>query len=62
MDFIWLVLAFGAAAIFYYFASYSKPQDDDWHKLPTLENYLIKHPECKTADPESAKCFSCGSD
>ncbi|AEH35287.1 hypothetical protein [Vibrio anguillarum] len=54
MDFIWLVLAFGAAAIFYYFVSYSKPQDDDWHKLPTLENYLIKHPECKTADPESA--------
>ncbi|WP_154116395.1 MULTISPECIES: hypothetical protein [Vibrio] len=62
MDFIWLVLALGAAATFYYFVSYSKPQDDDWHKLPTLEDYLIKHPECKTADSESAKCFSCGSD
>lgn len=38
MDFIWLLLVLGAAAIFYYFVSYSKPQDDDWYKLPTLEN------------------------
>ncbi len=43
MDFIWLVMA----ATFYYFVSYSKPQDDDWHKLPTLEDYLIKHRKCK---------------
>ncbi len=46
----------------YYFTLYSKPQDDDWHKLPSLAEYLGKHPECKTEDPENAKCYSCGSD
>ncbi len=47
---------------FYYFVLYSKPQDDDWQKLPTLKEYLDKHPECKTDDTENARCYSCGSD
>ncbi|MBC3620321.1 hypothetical protein [Vibrio metschnikovii] len=55
-----LVLIGGAA--FYYFVLYSKPQDEDWRKLPTLSEYLIEHPNCKADDPENAKCYRCGSD
>ncbi|WP_028024148.1 hypothetical protein [Enterovibrio calviensis] len=62
MDFGVTVLALVGAAAFYYFVLYSKPQDDDWRKLPTLLEYLDKHPECKTEDPENAKCFSCSSE
>ncbi len=62
MDTIWLFLIICGAGAFYYFVNYSKPQDDDWHKLPMLSEYLEKHPECKTNDPENAKCFHCGSD
>ncbi|PSU34918.1 hypothetical protein [Photobacterium lutimaris] len=62
MDFLLSTLVLIGAGAFYYFVLYSKPQDDDWHKLPSLSEYLAKHPECKTEDPESAKCYSCGSD
>ncbi|PSW23404.1 hypothetical protein C9I94_14850 [Photobacterium swingsii] len=62
MDFIWLFLIGCGFSVFYYFVIYSKPQDSDWHRLPTLSEYLGKHPECKTNDSENAKCFSCGSD
>ncbi|MGL1053728.1 hypothetical protein ACSTD8_21520 [Vibrio vulnificus] len=62
MDFGIAALTLIAAAAFYYFVLYSKPQDDDWQKLPTLSEYLSTHPECRTDDPENAKCFSCGSD
>ncbi|CAH0533229.1 hypothetical protein VST7929_01093 [Vibrio stylophorae] len=61
MTLTWLVLVIVGSAIFHYFVFYSKPQNDYWDKLPTLEDYLAQHPECKTEDPESAKCFSCGS-
>lgn len=62
MDFVLLVLALVGAAAFYYFVNYSKPQDEDWRKLPTLPEYLDKHPECRTDDTENAKCHRCGSD
>lgn len=62
MGFLLSTLALIGSGVFYYFILYSKPQDDDWHKLPSLSEYLDKHPECKTEDPESAKCYSCGSD
>lgn len=62
MDAILLIAILIAAAAFYYFAQYSKPQDDDWQKLPTLPEYLLTHPDCKTNDPESAKCYHCDSD
>ncbi len=61
MSFLLSTLALIGASAFYYFTLYSKPQDDDWHKLPSLSEYLDKHPECKTEDPESAKCYNCGS-
>lgn len=51
-----------AVGIFYYYVLYSPAQQDDWDKLPTLPEYLDKHPECKTSDDENAKCYSCGSD
>lgn len=58
---IWLLLLMGAGAVFYYFVLYSKPQDDEWQKLPSLTEYLTEHPECKVDDPETAKCCKCGS-
>lgn len=62
MDFFVILLLLAGAGVYYYFVSYSKPQDDEWHKLPSLSEYLLQHPECKTEDPESAKCYSCGSE
>ncbi|USH01281.1 hypothetical protein K6Q96_10120 [Grimontia kaedaensis] len=62
MDLGVAVLVLIGAAAFYYFVLYSKPQDENWRKLPTLAEYLDTHPECKTDDPENAKCFSCHSD
>ncbi|RZP53812.1 hypothetical protein D8T45_24150 [Vibrio vulnificus] len=62
MDFSIAILILIGVGAYYYFVVYSKPQDDDWHKLPSLLEYLSKHPECKTDDPESAKCYNCGSD
>ena len=62
MDFFILLLILIGAGAYYYFVFYSKPQDNDWHKLPSLSEYLSKHPECQTDDHESAKCYSCGSD
>ncbi len=62
MDFILLTLGLIGAGAYYYFVSYSKPQDDGLHKLPSLSEYLAQHPDCQTEDKESAKCYSCGSD
>lgn len=33
----------------------------DWDKLPTLPEYLARHPECATDDSENASCCACGS-
>ncbi len=55
-------LFFIASGLIYYFAFYCKPLDDDWRKLPTLEEYLAKHPTCKTDDNENARCCHCQSD
>ena len=49
-------------ALIYYFAFYSPAQQKDWENLPTLSEYLEKHPDCKTDDNENARCYSCGSD
>ena len=51
-----------AVGIFYYYVLYSPVQQDYWEKLPTLGQYLEKHPECKTDDDENAKCYACGSE
>lgn len=32
---------------------------DNWKSYPTLEQYLGKHPDCKTA--KGIKCSKCGS-
>jgi hypothetical protein len=58
---LWLAYL-AISALIYYFAIYSPTQQKDWEKLPTLVEYLEKHPECKTDDDENAKCYSCGSD
>jgi hypothetical protein len=62
MQFLIGLGGFGAFAVFYYYVLYSPKQHDDWHKLPTLPEYLDNHPECKTANDENATCYSCGSD
>ena len=49
-------------ASLYYFASFRKPSIDYWLDLPYLGEYLVKHPECETKDPEHVKCFHCQSD
>lgn len=46
----------------YYFAFFTSPSVDDWLELPYLGEYLVKHPECETPDPETAKCCHCHSD
>jgi hypothetical protein len=33
----------------------------DWDKLPTLSEYLARHPECTTDDDENASCCACSS-
>ena len=33
----------------------------EWLKLPFLAEYLLQHPECKTADTQSARCHNCQS-
>jgi hypothetical protein len=62
MQFLIGLGCFVAIAAFYYYVLYSPKQHEDWDKLPTLPEYLDKHPECKTSDDENAKCYSCGSD
>jgi hypothetical protein len=64
MDYwFWFGLAFMAiSALMYYFVYYSPVQQEDWEKIPTLEEYLLTHPECKTSDDENAKCYACGSE
>ncbi|MDD1782600.1 hypothetical protein LRP49_15615 [Enterovibrio sp. ZSDZ35] len=59
---IWALLLLGGGALFYFFVLYSKPQDEDWKKLPTLEEYLAANPECRVEDPQLAKCRHCGSE
>lgn len=34
----------------------------DWDRLPTLPEYLERHPECAIEDAENARCHGCGSD
>ena len=34
----------------------------DWEALPTLPEYLARHPDCVTGDAENASCHACGSD
>jgi hypothetical protein len=53
---------FVAVGAFYYFVLYSPVQQGDWEKLPTLSDYLVKHPECETSDNETAKCYVCESE
>jgi hypothetical protein len=65
MDFSLELLAIAAPVItiaIYYFAFYNKPTDDHWRKLPTLPEYLAKHPDCVTEDDENARCCHCQSD
>lgn len=37
------------------------PTNHQWEMLPSLTEYLLKHPECKIDDQRSAKCCHCGS-
>lgn len=46
----------------YYFSSFRKPSIDYWLDLPYLGEYLVKHPDCETNDPDNAKCCHCHSD
>ncbi len=62
MSLLWSLIIIPLVAIFYYFVIYSKPKNDDWESLPTLEQYLKKYPHCKTADDENTMCSSCSSD
>ncbi|MDD1781010.1 hypothetical protein LRP49_07315 [Enterovibrio sp. ZSDZ35] len=61
MDLLSVVVGIGLV-LFFYFVVYSKPQDDEWKKLPSFEEYLDDHPECETDDVKCVTCFSCGSD
>lgn len=58
---IGLIITIGLVAQYYYI--YLSPrQYNSWRQLPFLAEYLLKHPECKTDDNESARCFNCQSD
>lgn len=64
MDYwVWCGLALMAvSALMYYFVYYSPIQQENWEKIPTLEKYLLTHPECKTSNDANAKCYACGSE
>ncbi|KXF81573.1 hypothetical protein [Enterovibrio coralii] len=59
---IWVLLLLVGGALFYFFVMYSRPQDKEWEKLPTLEKYLAANLDCRVDDPELAKCRHCGSE
>lgn len=51
-----------AAGSLYYFAFYQVPSYANWQDLPYLQDYLIKHPDCKTKNIKNAKCYHCHSE
>ncbi|WP_434354939.1 hypothetical protein NF212_09385 [Parasalinivibrio latis] len=65
MDFLLLLLCIFAAGFLYLFRKYwfnaRLPTNHQWEMLPSLTEYLLKHPECKIDDQRSAKCCHCGS-
>ena len=55
------VLAGLFRTMFYFEGNTTDIIDDEWNKLPTLNEYISKHPECSDANQQSVQCRFCGS-
>jgi len=62
MDLLWIGTVSSCAALAAYLVFYFKLKGRHLRKLPSLAEYLERHPECRTDDNEKALCYSCKSD
>jgi hypothetical protein len=53
-------LANGVIEVVYHMMNSSKYLEDDWKKLPTLNEYLEANPKCKIPNTEKVRCKKCG--
>ncbi len=54
-----ILLVIAGVALVYYFAIYNKPLQNEWEKLPSLQEYAAKHGQ--VASERDISCYKCKS-